>query len=87
MTAAREPTASSARREWSNRDPTIAAATAMSNCLTQIAIRTGDDGSTGAGDGSCVSKSHLRVAAMCDVDELHAGLGVLMAEPLPADVR
>ena len=59
----------------------------MSNRLTQIATRTGDDGSTGLGDGTRVPKSHLRVAAMGDVDELNSSLGVLLAEPLPADVR
>ena len=59
----------------------------MSNRLTQIATRTGDDGSTGLGDGTRVSKDHLRVQAMGDVDELNSGLGVLLAEPLPADVR
>jgi cob(I)alamin adenosyltransferase len=59
----------------------------MSNRLTQIATRTGDDGSTGLGDGSRVPKDHLRVVAMGEVDELNSGLGVLLAEPLPADVR
>ena len=59
----------------------------MANRLTQIATRTGDDGTTGLGDGSRVPKSHLRVAAMGDVDELNSGLGVLLAEPLPEDVR
>jgi cob(I)alamin adenosyltransferase len=59
----------------------------MANRLTQIATRTGDDGSTGLGDGTRVPKDHLRVAAMGDVDELNSGLGVLLAEPLPADVR
>ena len=59
----------------------------MANRLTQIATRTGDDGSTGLGDGSRVPKDHLRVAAMGDVDELNSGLGVLLAEPLPDDVR
>ena len=59
----------------------------MSNRLTQIATRTGDDGSTGLGDGTRVAKDHLRVSAMGDVDELNSGLGVLLAEPLPADVR
>ena len=59
----------------------------MSNRLSQIATRTGDDGTTGLGDGSRVPKDHLRVAAMGDVDELNSGLGVLLAEPLPADVR
>jgi cob(I)alamin adenosyltransferase len=59
----------------------------MSHRLTQIATRTGDDGSTGLGDGTRVPKDHLRVAAMGDVDELNSQLGVLLAEPLPDDVR
>ncbi|MCW5634886.1 MAG: cob(I)yrinic acid a,c-diamide adenosyltransferase [Rubrivivax sp.] len=59
----------------------------MSNRLTQIATRTGDDGTTGLGDGTRVGKDHRRVAAMGDVDELNSSLGVLLAEPLPADVR
>jgi cob(I)alamin adenosyltransferase len=59
----------------------------MSNRLTQIATRTGDDGSTGLGDGTRVSKGHLRVIAMGEVDELNSSLGVLLAEPLPSDVR
>jgi cob(I)alamin adenosyltransferase len=59
----------------------------MANRLTQIATRTGDDGSTGLGDGQRVPKDHLRVAAMGDVDELNSQLGVLLAEPLPAGVR
>ncbi len=59
----------------------------MSNRLTQIATRTGDDGTTGLGDGTRVPKDHLRVQAMGDVDELNSTLGLLLAEPLPADVR
>ena len=59
----------------------------MSNRLTQIATRTGDDGTTGLGDGSRVPKDHLRVHAMGEVDELNSSLGVLLAEPLPQDVR
>ena len=59
----------------------------MANRLTQIATRTGDDGSTGLGDGTRVPKTHLRVQAMGDVDELNSTLGVLLAEPLPDDVR
>ncbi len=59
----------------------------MSNRLTQIATRTGDDGTTGLGDGTRVPKDHLRVQAMGDVDELNSGLGVLLAEPLPEGVR
>ncbi len=59
----------------------------MANRLTQIATRTGDDGTTGLGDGTRVPKSSLRIAAMGDVDELNSQLGVLLAEPLPDDVR
>ena len=59
----------------------------MSNRLTQIATRTGDDGTTGLGDGTRVGKDHLRIAALGEVDELNSNLGVLLAEPLPDDVR
>ena len=59
----------------------------MAHRLTQIATRTGDDGTTGLGDGARVAKDHLRVQAMGDVDELNSHLGVLLAEPLPDDVR
>jgi cob(I)alamin adenosyltransferase len=59
----------------------------MANRLSQIATRTGDDGSTGLGDGTRVPKDHLRVQAMGDVDELNSQLGVLLCEPLPDEVR
>ena len=59
----------------------------MGQRLTQIATRTGDDGTTGLGDGTRVGKDHLRVQAMGDVDELNSQIGVLLAEPLPDDVR
>ena len=59
----------------------------MANRLSQIATRTGDDGSTGLGDGTRVPKDHLRVQAMGDVDELNSMLGLLLCEPLPDAVR
>ena len=59
----------------------------MANRLTQISTRTGDDGTTGLGDGTRVAKSHQRIAALGDVDELNSNLGVLLAEPLPDEVR
>ena len=59
----------------------------MGNRLTQIATRTGDDGSTGLGDNTRVSKDSPRPHAMGDVDELNSHLGLLLCEPLPADVR
>ena len=59
----------------------------MGNRLSQIATRTGDDGTTGLGDNTCVPKSHLRVHAMGDVDELNSHIGLLLCEPLPPEVR
>lgn len=59
----------------------------MANRLSQIATRTGDNGTTGLGDNTRVSKNSLRVHAMGDVDELNSHIGVLLCEALPADVR
>jgi len=59
----------------------------MGKRLTQIATRTGDDGSTGLGDNSRVSKDDLRVHAMGDVDELNSHLGLLLCEDMPAGMR
>jgi len=59
----------------------------MGNRLTQIATRTGDDGTTGLGDNRRVSKNSLRVHAMGEVDELNSHIGVLLCEAVPADVR
>lgn len=51
--------------------------------LTRIATRTGDDGSTGLGDGSRIAKHSPRIVALGEVDELNSTLGVLRTEPLP----
>ncbi len=59
----------------------------MGKRLTQIATRTGDDGSTGLGDNTRVSKDSLRVHAMGDVDELNSHIGLLLCEDMPAEVR
>ncbi|MBK7657101.1 MAG: cob(I)yrinic acid a,c-diamide adenosyltransferase [Burkholderiaceae bacterium] len=59
----------------------------MANRLTQIATRTGDDGTTGLGDNTRVSKNASRVRAMGDVDELNSHIGVLLCEQMPAEVR
>jgi cob(I)alamin adenosyltransferase len=56
----------------------------MGNRLSSIATRTGDDGTTGLGDGTRVSKDALRVQAMGDVDELNSHIGVLRAIGLPS---
>jgi cob(I)alamin adenosyltransferase len=58
----------------------------MGNRLSKIYTRTGDDGSTGLGDGSRVSKDSARVAAYGTVDELNSVLGVVIASAPPADI-
>ena len=58
----------------------------MGKRLTQIATRTGDDGTTGLGDNARVSKDCPRVRAMGDVDELNSNLGLLLSEKLPEGV-
>ena len=59
----------------------------MGNRLTQIATRTGDNGTTGLGNNQRVSKHSLRVHAMGDVDELNSHIGLLLCEDMPTDVR
>lgn len=59
----------------------------MGNRLSKIYTRTGDDGSTGLGDGSRVAKDSLRVEAYGTVDEANSCIGVLLASELPDDVR
>jgi cob(I)alamin adenosyltransferase len=59
----------------------------MGQRLTQIATRTGDNGTTGLGDNSRVSKNSLRVHAMGEVDELNSHIGVLLCETMPESVR
>ena len=59
----------------------------MGNRLTQIATRTGDNGTTGLGNNQRVSKNSLRVHAMGDVDELNSQIGLLLCEPMPEGVR
>lgn len=55
----------------------------MGNRLSKIYTRTGDDGSTGLGDGTRVDKDSLRVEAMGAVDELNTTIGVLLCHALP----
>jgi cob(I)alamin adenosyltransferase len=59
----------------------------MGNRLSRIYTRTGDNGTTGLGDGTRVNKDSVRVEAMGDVDELNAVIGVLLTEPLPALIQ
>ena len=60
----------------------------MGNRLSRIYTRTGDDGTTGLGNGSRVPKDSLRVEAFGTVDELNSAIGVLLATPdIPPGVR
>ncbi len=59
----------------------------LANRLSTIVTRTGDDGSTGLGDGTRTGKHSLRVAAMGDVDELNSHIGMLLTENLPEQIR
>jgi cob(I)alamin adenosyltransferase len=52
----------------------------MGNRLSRIVTRTGDDGSTGLGDGQRVRKAAPRIEACGSVDELNCALGLLLAE-------
>lgn len=55
--------------------------------LNRITTKTGDDGTTGLGNGSRVSKTHPRIVAMGSVDELNAALGmVLAAQTVPVSL-
>lgn len=60
----------------------------MGNRLSKIYTRTGDDGTTGLGDGTRVDKEHARIEAFGTVDEANSALGLVLAVPgLPEPVR
>ncbi len=59
----------------------------MGNRLTKIYTRTGDEGTTGLGDGSRVRKDSLRVTAYGTTDELNSVVGMVLALPVPEVVR
>ena len=59
----------------------------MGNRLSKIYTKTGDDGTTGLGDGSRVSKDSARVTAYGTVDEANSAIGVLLACNVPDDIR
>ena len=59
----------------------------MGNRLSRIYTRTGDDGSTGLGDGTRVGKDSARVEAYGTVDEANSCIGLLLATEMPEAVR
>lgn len=58
----------------------------MANRLSKIYTRTGDNGTTGLGDGSRINKDSLRVEAMGDVDELNSVIGIMLTENMPENL-
>ena len=60
----------------------------MGKRLSKIYTRTGDDGTTGLGDGSRVAKDSLRVDAFGTVDEANSAIGVVLAaDTVPQGIR
>ena len=59
----------------------------MGNRLSKIYTKTGDDGSTGLGDGTRVSKDSARVSAYGTVDEANSAIGLILACDIAEPVR
>ena len=59
----------------------------MGKRLTKIYTRTGDDGTTGLGDGSRLAKDSLRIESIGAVDELNSCIGRVLAHDVPIAVR
>ena len=57
----------------------------MGNRLSKIYTRTGDDGTTGLGDGSRVAKDSARVEAYGTVDEANSAIGVVLSKAIVPD--
>ncbi|HNI38245.1 MAG TPA: ATP:cob(I)alamin adenosyltransferase, partial [Pseudomonadales bacterium] len=59
----------------------------MGNRLSKIYTRTGDDGTTGLGDGKRTRKDSPRMEAIGTIDELNSVIGVMLAHAMPEDLR
>ena len=59
----------------------------MGKRLTKIYTRTGDDGTTGLGDGTRVQKDSVRIEAIGAVDSLNSFIGRVLSHDVPAPVR
>lgn len=73
------------------RTASSSAPTSLSNAvghrLSRIYTRTGDAGTTGLADGSRLPKDAPRLECLGDLDELNSHIGLLLAQPLPAELR
>jgi len=59
----------------------------MGHRLSKIYTRTGDKGDTGLGDGARIAKDSLRIEAIGTADELNCAIGMILAHPLPDEVK
>lgn len=59
----------------------------MGNRLSKIYTKTGDDGTTGLGDGTRIGKDSARVTAYGTVDEANSAIGMVLASELSDDIR
>jgi cob(I)alamin adenosyltransferase len=59
----------------------------MGKRLTKIYTRTGDDGTTGLGDGTRLAKDSLRIEAIGTVDTLNSFIGRVLSHDVPDAVR
>lgn len=59
----------------------------MGNRLSKIYTRTGDDGSTGLGNGARTPKDSRRIACIGNVDELNSVIGLMLTQKIPDDLR
>ena len=59
----------------------------MGNRLSKIYTRTGDEGTTGLGDGSRIDKDSLRIGVLGDIDELNCTIGMVLVVPLRDEIK
>jgi cob(I)alamin adenosyltransferase len=60
----------------------------VGNRLSKIYTRTGDDGTTGLGDGTRTPKDNARVEAYGTVDEANSAIGIILSsDSVPADIH
>jgi len=58
----------------------------MGHRLSKISTKTGDDGTTGLGNGCRVSKSHIRIQVIGEIDELNSIIGLLRSNVIPQNI-
>lgn len=59
----------------------------MGHRLSKIYTRTGDDGTTGLGNGRRTGKDDARIEAIGAIDELNCALAAILLHDLPSELR